>query len=115
MKTSEVQKISITSGSDREELTCVKGYGVFTIFVEDADHPDTGASAIFNIAANSSTSSVQKACSATGADGESLAIIWTPGARPALTFSGRVLPEFLPKHYIVVCGSLEADRPVKNH
>lgn len=105
---SATQKINITDTNDREELTCVKGFGTFTIYVEDADHPDTGASAIFNVAANKSTTSIYRPCNAPGADGESLTLIWTPGERPKLSFTGKPSPEFLPKSYIVVCGSLEA-------
>lgn len=107
---SETQKVTITDVNDRDELTCVKGYGTFTIFVEDVDHPDTGASTIFHVAANRSTTSVHRPCNAPGLDGESLTLIWTPGERPKLTFTGKPHPEFLPKNYIVVCGSLERQK-----
>jgi len=107
MRVSEVQHVTITDVNDREELTCIKGYGTFTVFVEDADHPDTGASAIFHVAANRSSSSIHKPCNAAGMDGESLTLIWTPGMRPLLGFTGKPNPEFLPKNYVVVCGSLE--------
>ena len=103
---SETQKVSITDNNDRKILTCVKGFGTFTVYVEDADHPDTGASAIFHVAANKSTTSIHRPCNAPGTDGESLTLIWTPGDKPRLTFTGKPNPEFLPKNYVVVCGSL---------
>jgi hypothetical protein len=109
MKQIQTQKVTITDANDKEELTCINGYGVFTIFVEDSDHPDTGASAIFHVAANKSVSSIQRTCNAPGLDGEILTLVWGSGERPKLTFTGKPNPEFLPKDYLVLCGSLQKD------
>lgn len=106
MKFINTQTVTITDQNDREELTCIQGYGVFNVLVEDIDHPDVGASAIFNVAANRWSSSIQRPCSVQGQDGETLNIYWSAGERPFLSYIGRTSSEFMPKHYMVVVGSL---------
>lgn len=108
MKFSKVQKVKVKSPTERVVLECMEGFGVFTVFVEDAERPDTGASACFNVAGNVANTSIVKVCSVTGLDGESLTLTWASGERPKLGFSGKPNPEFLPKKYLVYAGSLSA-------
>lgn len=110
MKFAKVQKVSLLDEKTRVVLSCMEGFGIFTVYIEDADHPETGASACFNIAANRNYSSITKAASVTGVDGESLIITWTPDDRPRLSFYGRVNAEFLPKRYLVFAGALSANQ-----
>ncbi len=109
MKFGKVQKVTVKDPKDKVELTCMEGYGIFTVFVEDSDFPQTGASACFNVAGNKSSSSINKSCGVTGLDGESLQITWVAGERPKLSFSGKPSPEFLPKRYLVYAGALSAN------
>lgn len=106
MKFSKVQKVKITSSTERVPLSCMEGFGIFTVFIEDADHPDTGASASFTVAGNVGGASSVKNCDVRGLDGEALTLTWAAGERPKLGLSGRVNPEFLPKKYLVFAGAL---------
>ena len=106
MKFVKTQIVQITGPNDKVELTCMEGYGIFTVFVEDADKPNTGASGAFTVAANIGNSSISRICSATGLDGEAVVLTWANNERPKLGFSGRPNPEFLPKRYLVLSGAL---------
>ena len=107
------QKVTLNAADERVELTCVRGYGIATISIEDADFSGSGAAASFVLAGNAYSSQITTTASVAGADGEKLVVTWPNGKRPMLSFSGRVNPEFLPKRYIVYAGMLSIEPKIR--
>lgn len=105
--------VILSSPSDTVELTAVKGYGAFTIAVEDAQWPGSGAAALFNVCANTNSVDIKRTATVTGIDGEQVVVYWQTGSRPTLGFLNHINAEYLPKKYLVHVGHLSTEPAVK--